>query len=439
MSRMTARFLLVAGTGALAMFFAVAHARIVAPTPYDPFGTFRFPWTVVMVGIYLASAYAFGLPEVPRSRATAVLASAGSTLAAVVAASVGQLALGSPLLPRFTIAGMALTLPAWALLSWHAGRDTSDRTAARVLVIARSDERAALEADLQASVEQPAVIVGELEPSEAVGEVSRPEPILDAVRRTGANLVVLDASSQLDPRVVNQAAIAHAEGVRVRTLAMFAEEFLGKISVNELERVSLLFDIGELHRTQFTRIKRLVDVGIGAVGVLVLAFLVPSVAIGNLFGNRGPLFYSQTRVGRGGSTFTIYKFRSMTEGVGSAWTTEDDQRVTPFGRLLRATHLDEMPQVWNILVGDLSLVGPRPEQPHYVTELEEKIPFYGVRHLVRPGLTGWAQVKYRYGASESDAREKLQFDLYYLRRQSLVLDSRILVRTLRAVFMGGGR
>jgi lipopolysaccharide/colanic/teichoic acid biosynthesis glycosyltransferase len=98
-----------------------------------------------------------------------------------------------------------------------------------------------------------------------------------------------------------------------------------------------------------------------------------------------------------------------------------------------------MPQVWNILVGDLSLVGPRPEQPHYVNELEEKIPFYGVRHLVRPGLTGWAQVKYRYGASESDAREKLQFDLFYLRRQSFVLDMRIVVRTLRAVFMGGGR
>jgi lipopolysaccharide/colanic/teichoic acid biosynthesis glycosyltransferase len=123
----------------------------------------------------------------------------------------------------------------------------------------------------------------------------------------------------------------------------------------------------------------------------------------------------------------------------SAWTAENDPRITPFGAWLRRSHLDELPQVVNILRGDLSVVGPRPEQPRYVEELEAKIPFYGLRHLVRPGLTGWAQVKYPYGASEGDAMEKLQYEFFYLRHQGLALDLRITGRTLRSVLGRGGR
>ncbi len=123
----------------------------------------------------------------------------------------------------------------------------------------------------------------------------------------------------------------------------------------------------------------------------------------------------------------------------SAWTAPDDPRVTRFGAWLRRTHLDELPQVLNVLRGDLSVVGPRPEQPHYVTELAAKIPFYDLRHLVRPGLTGWAQVKYPYGSSEGDALEKLQYEFYYLRHQGLGLDVRILGRTIRSIVRRGGR
>ena len=172
-----------------------------------------------------------------------------------------------------------------------------------------------------------------------------------------------------------------------------------------------------------------------------LVALAPAVWALNLIGNRGPLLYRQERTGKDGETFRIIKFRTMrpsTSSIGS-WTTDDDPRITPVGKLLRRSHLDEAPQLINILRGDLSFVGPRPEQPHYVAELTEKIPFYGLRHLVRPGLTGWAQVKYPYGANELDALEKLQYEFFYLRHQSLGLDARILGRTIRDVLGRAGR
>jgi lipopolysaccharide/colanic/teichoic acid biosynthesis glycosyltransferase len=165
------------------------------------------------------------------------------------------------------------------------------------------------------------------------------------------------------------------------------------------------------------------------------------VALGDLFANRGPLFYRQRRVGRANEEFTIWKYRTMRrdDDAPTAWTSDADPRVTPFGRLLRRTHLDELPQTINLLKGELSTVGPRPEQPHYVDLLAEKIRFYRLRHLVRPGITGWAQVKYDYGSTEIDAMEKLQYEFWYLRHQSLTLDLRVLVRTLRSVLGRTGR
>jgi lipopolysaccharide/colanic/teichoic acid biosynthesis glycosyltransferase len=254
--------------------------------------------------------------------------------------------------------------------------------------------------------------------------------------------VVLDRAALADESIVAQAAALHESGVRIRTLSLFYDQWLGKLPVSELERISLLFDIGELHRAVYGRVKRMLD-AVGAVaGLVVLAAVTPGVWLGNKFGNRGPLFYRQTRVGKGGREFEILKFRTMTPAgseVDAEWTTEADPRITPFGAWLRRTHADELPQMINILRGDLSVVGPRPEQPRYVEELEAKIPFYRLRHLVRPGLTGWAQVKYPYGASEGDALEKLQYEFYYLRHQSLGLDLRITGRTLRSVLGRGGR
>ncbi|QXC61701.1 sugar transferase [Aquihabitans sp. G128] len=265
------------------------------------------------------------------------------------------------------------------------------------------------------------------------------------------SVIVLDREALNDERVVAQAAALHEAGLRVRTLLQFYEEWLGKLPAAELERASLLFDIGELHRSRYGRFKRLLDLLWGAFLLVPLVVAVPFVLLANLVGNRGPMLYRQTRVGRGGVPFEILKFRTMVvrpdvpsaEGAvgASEWTAQDDPRITAFGKVLRASHLDELPQALNILRGDLSLVGPRPEQPRYVVELSEKLPFYGMRHLVRPGLTGWAQVKYGYAGNEDDALEKLQYEFFYLRHQGLRFDARVIGRTVRSVTgtMGGGR
>jgi lipopolysaccharide/colanic/teichoic acid biosynthesis glycosyltransferase len=266
------------------------------------------------------------------------------------------------------------------------------------------------------------------------------KPLTQAVLDSKGTVIVLDRTATQDETIVSQAARLHEAGLRVRSLSVFYDEWLGKLPVAELERMSLMFDVSGLHRLRYGRIKRLCDIGAGLAGCVLFVAAMPVVLIGNVLGNRGPLLYRQIRVGRASHPFEIVKFRTMTPEPSEAeWTVLADQRVTPWGRVLRRTHIDELPQVINILRGEQSVVGPRPEQPRYVGELRQKIPFYDLRHIVRPGLTGWAQVKYRYGASEADAVEKLQYEFYYLRHQGLMLDLRIVGRTLRSVMGGGGR
>ena len=316
-----------------------------------------------------------------------------------------------------------------------------------------------LEADLNRAPERPALLVGWLTPVEAASTSLPPRrPLIEAVHELRAGVVVLSRAAQSDDDVVLQASVLHEAGIRIRTLSLFYEEWLGKLPIGELERVSLLFDIGELHAARYARIKRLVDVALAACGAVVLALVTPFVVLGDLVANRGPLFYRQPRTGRNGETFEILKFRTMRPAIprprhdrrprrrrtgsrdeGGDWTAEHDARITPFGYVLRRTHLDELPQVFGILRGDLAVVGPRPEQPQVVAELADKIPFYRLRHLVRPGLTGWAQVKYQYAGTDAETLEKLQYEFFYLRNQSLGLDLRIVGRTIRSVVMREGR
>ncbi|MFQ3648350.1 MAG: sugar transferase, partial [Anaerolinea sp.] len=171
--------------------------------------------------------------------------------------------------------------------------------------------------------------------------------------------------------------------------------------------------------------------------------ILPVIAIAIKRDSPGPVFYTQARVGRYGRLFNIIKFRTMITDAekfsGAVFAGENDPRITRVGRFLRRTRLDELPQLINILRGDMSLVGPRPERPEHVARLQEKIPFYRTRHVVRPGLTGWAQVRYHYGADDHDAMVKLQYDLYYIRHQSVLLDVDILIRTVGKVLNMAGR
>jgi len=427
--------------GVLAVVFGLAlvHARYVGH--YSFTGTFRFGWTIAYAVLLALLAYGFGLPDVPRTRQAALGASVGAAFTGALAISLVQLFVGDALLPRFVVFGAAVLLPDWYRICIRMANGGRLRAEGRdrVVVVADPDDVAILLAELEGNPERPASIVTSL----STGEADSPDrPLEAAFDGTGASVLVLAAEAHDRPAIVSQAATLHAHGVRVRSLTLFYEEWLGKLPIAELERASMLFDIGEVHRTSYGRAKRMFDVPIALLGCVALALIVPVVWLANLATSRGPLLYRQPRVGRNGEVFTILKLRTMrpagdeTEGE---WTAEGDPRVTPIGRLLRRTHLDELPQVINILRGELSIVGPRPEQPHYVADLEAKLPFYGLRHLVRPGLTGWAQVKFGYAGDATGALEKLQYDFWYLRHQSVGTDLRIVGRTIRSVFGSEGR
>lgn len=187
---------------------------------------------------------------------------------------------------------------------------------------------------------------------------------------------------------------------------------------------------------------RFFDVVLSILGILTGLIFVPFVLLGNLIANRGPLFYRQERIGKNGNLFSIIKYRTMitdAEKNGAVWAKKNDARITPFGKFMRNTRIDEIPQFINVLKGEMSLIGPRPERPYFVRELSQVLPFYETRHIVKPGLTGWAQVKTRYGSSVDDSLLKLQYDLFYIKHRSFVLDVNILVKTLSTVIFFRGQ
>ncbi len=430
------------GLGSIVASGWLAYREVFGPARYGNGNTSSIVWWAMLALMLVASSYGLGLPELPKSRLGAVARSIGAVIISLALLSLVQLGLAQTLLPRSSIALIGALCPIWSLLVWrisadlHAWSEGRDR----VLVITdRPDDVGALRADLRHREEVPASIVAVASPNELLPTTQRPEPLRDLLADHEPTVIVIDRSAQNDDRLVAQIAVAHRCGVRVRTLALFYDGWLGKLPIAELAQVSLLFDIGEVHRTNYARAKRVVDIALGIVGCVGCLAILPFVMVGNAIANRGPLMYRQVRVGKSGSTFTILKLRTMTEGGGSSWTDVDDDRITTFGRFLRKSHLDELPQMVNVVRGELSIVGPRPEQVSYVDELRTKIPFYDDRHIVRPGLTGWAQVKIGYAATEGDALEKLQYDFYYLRRQSIMFDLRIVGRTLREVAGGLGR
>jgi sugar transferase (PEP-CTERM system associated) len=231
-------------------------------------------------------------------------------------------------------------------------------------------------------------------------------------------------------------------GVTFDHLPTVYEEFTGKIAVENLRPSWLLFSEGFRKTRLLLVAKRSLDVLCASIGLMLAAPLLGLVALLVRFTSKGPVLYHQLRVGRHGKVFTVHKFRSMRQdaeaGTGPVWAQASDPRLTPVGGFLRRTRLDELPQLWNVLVGDMSMVGPRPERPEFVAQLTEQIPFYGLRHSVRPGVTGWAQVCYTYGASVEDALEKLQYDLFYIKRMAIAFDLFVLFSTVKTVLLRRG-
>ena len=230
-------------------------------------------------------------------------------------------------------------------------------------------------------------------------------------------------------------------GMRVEEGEQIYERLTGKVSVRRLRPSYLIFSEGFQRSNLIFTIKRLMDIILSIVGLLLLLPLCTLVAILIKLDSRGPVFYGQTRVGKEGRVFTTYKFRTMVtdaEAAGPQWAAKNDSRVTRIGAFLRKTRIDEIPQMWNVLRNEMSFVGPRPERPFFVEELRQEIPYYMERLLVKPGITGWAQINYQYGSSIEDALTKLQYDLYYIKNLSIFLDVVTLLRTVKVVVLRRG-
>ena len=234
------------------------------------------------------------------------------------------------------------------------------------------------------------------------------------------------------------------KGVSIREYTQVYEEITHRVPVQHVDKdFYRYFPFSRSNQNKlYLFFHRILDLLFSLIGLAFGLLISPIILIGNLIGNRGPLFYTQTRVGKNGEHFNIYKLRSMVvdaEKHGAQFAGKRDSRVTKFGRFLRRSRFDEIPQFINVIKGDMSVIGPRPERPVFVKQLSESIPFYEVRHLVKPGVTGWAQVNAKYGASQEDALEKLQYDLYYIKHRSLFLDISIVFKTLSTIIFFRGQ
>lgn len=231
-------------------------------------------------------------------------------------------------------------------------------------------------------------------------------------------------------------------GVKVEEATSWLEKISGRIEVDQLHPSWLIFAEGFRFSAGFMILRRALSLVASAVLLLIVLPVVPFVMLAIKLDSAGPILYRQKRVGRGGVTFTCYKFRTMRRDAeadsGPTWAGDDDPRITRTGRFLRTVRLDEIPQLWCVLKGDMAFVGPRPERPEFIAWLSQELPYYSIRHAVRPGITGWAQVRYPYGNTLEDAKEKLQYDLYYIKNASIGLDLLIMFQTIKIVLLGRG-
>ncbi len=279
-------------------------------------------------------------------------------------------------------------------------------------------------------------------PAVSPGVIGTIEDVPSIVRARGVNRVVVNLGDARGKLPMDKLLEMKLEGIVFDHLASVYEQLTGKIAVQNLRPSWLIFSEGFRKSRVLACIKRGVDIAAALAGLVIAGPIMAIVALAVRITSPGPALYSQRRVGRHGRLFTVYKFRSMRQdaeaATGAVWARRNDARVTPFGRIMRKTRLDELPQLWNVLIGDMSLVGPRPERPEFVEQLTEQIPFYGMRHVVRPGVTGWAQVRYPYGASVDDAMHKLQYDLFYIKNLSIAFDLFIILSTVKTVILRKG-
>jgi sugar transferase (PEP-CTERM system associated) len=265
---------------------------------------------------------------------------------------------------------------------------------------------------------------------------------MDVVSRQRVHRVIVAMPDRRGTIPMRELLDLRMRGVKIEEATSWLEKISGKIEVENLYPSWLIFADGFRRSSMFIILRRALSIGISLVGILISIPLWPLVMLIIKFDSPGPVFYTQRRVGKGGTIFKVVKFRTMRQdaeaGKGPQWAGLNDPRVTRVGRFLRSSRLDEIPQLWCVLKGDMAFVGPRPERPEFVESLSKEIPYYGVRHMVRPGLTGWAQIRYKYGSTVQDALEKLQYDLFYIKNASIGLDLLIMFQTIKTVLLRRG-
>ena len=272
---------------------------------------------------------------------------------------------------------------------------------------------------------------------EAVGD-----HLAGLAKERGVHRVIVAMPNRRGTIPVQQLLTLRLAGVKVEEATSWLEKLTGRIEVEQLYPSWFIFAEGFRFSTVNRILRRIVNFIAAFCGLVLALPVLPFVALAVKISSTGPVFYRQERVGRGSETFYCYKFRTMRQDAeadtGATWATDDDPRITRVGKYLRLLRLDEIPQLWCVLKGDMHFVGPRPERPEFVKWLSREIPYYNLRHVVRPGITGWAQVQYKYGNTLEDAREKLQYDLFYIKNASIGLDLLIMFHTVKIVLLGRG-
>jgi sugar transferase (PEP-CTERM system associated) len=343
-----------------------------------------------------------------------------------------------------------LLVVAWRLIFDWLGRCIAPRE--RLLLVGTTPATVLLARELfDRRMEIGVDIVGFVDPDP--GKVGQPlinpgiigtiEDIPSIVRAHRVDRVVVSMADARGQLPMGQLLEMKLDGISFDHLASLYEEYTGKIAVENLRPSWLVFSAGFRKSRVQRAAKRASDLIASSIGLIIGAPIMALVALAVRVTSEGDVLYHQERVGRDGHVFTVHKFRSMRQNAeaktGAVWASKSgDARVTAVGGFLRKTRLDELPQLWNVFVGEMSLVGPRPERPQFVSQLTKEIPFYGQRHIVRPGLTGWAQVRYSYGASVEDAMQKLQYDLFYIKNMSVAFDLFIALSTVKTVLLRRG-
>ncbi|HEX2621769.1 MAG TPA: sugar transferase [Phototrophicaceae bacterium] len=449
----------MAGDG-LAIVLAVVIALAVWARAADDTLTLRFIfprsyWFIILAFLWLvlASANDFYDPNIGENASRTIQRLLSITAQMLVVYLVVFFLSPRDALPRIFILSYGIIsfvlIAFWRLFSPTLfSRTTEPRN---VLIIGTNGTAHEIISAIQQQSHQAYTIRGLIGTTEEVGQMIDNVPVIGAgsdlmnfVRRDHISELVLTSTRDLSGDAFQGVMDAYEYGASLVPMPLLYERITGRVPVEHVrDNWAVVLPIeGSSTFSPYAATRRLIELVLSLIGMALFALILPLIALAIKLDSPGNIFYSQERVGLNGKIFRVYKFRTMVTNAeaqtGAVFSRRGDPRITRSGNFMRKVRLDETPQLLNILRGDMSLIGPRPERPEHVKRLTEKIPFYRTRHVIRPGLTGWAQVRYDYGATDEDALIKLQYDLYYIRHQSVLLDINILIRTIGRVLKMSG-